>query len=79
MEEETGLRGVLGRELSSSFYTDRHGRPKVVRYWAMTAPEETPFEPNREVDELRWVSPGEALELLSYDRDRELVREATAD
>ena len=78
VEEETGLRGELGRELSSTFYTDRHGRPKVVRYWAMTAPEETAFEPNREVDELRWVSPEDARELLSYDRDRELVSEATA-
>jgi hypothetical protein len=26
-----------------------------------------------EVDEARWVSPGEARRLLSYDRDRTLV------
>ena len=31
------------------------------------------FEPNREVDELRWVTPEEARELLSYARDRDLV------
>ena len=29
-----------------------------------------PFEPNREVDELRWCGPEEALELISYERDR---------
>jgi hypothetical protein len=32
------------------------------------------FEPNDEVDELRWVTPGEAAELLSYPHDAELVR-----
>ena len=36
-------------------------------------PLEGEFEPNAEVDELRWLSPGEALELLAYDHDRRLV------
>jgi hypothetical protein len=34
---------------------------------------ETPFVPNDEVDEVRWLEPPEALALLSYDRDREPV------
>ena len=33
--EETGLRCTLGRELSPTFYTDRKGRSKAVRYWLM--------------------------------------------
>jgi 8-oxo-dGTP diphosphatase len=72
--EETGLRCTLGDELSSTSYTDRKGRSKVVRYWRMetTGGE---FEPSDEVDELRWLAPGDAAELLSYPHDAELVRE----
>ena len=70
--EETGLRCRLVRELPAVEYEVR-GRPKLVRYWAMEVVGETPFVPNDEVDEVRWVEPAEALALLSYDRDREPV------
>ena len=72
VEEETGLRCKLVRELPTVEY-DVRGRLKVVRYWAMEVVDETPFVPNDEVDQLRWVEPQEALALLSYDRDREPV------
>ena len=72
VEEETGYRCRLGRELPTIHYNDRHGRPKVVRYWAMS-PESGEFRANDEVDELRWMTPGEALAILSYPRDREVV------
>jgi 8-oxo-dGTP diphosphatase len=72
VEEETGLRCRLIRELPTISY-DVRGRRKEVRYWAMEVEDETPFVPNEEVDELRWVEPQEALALLSYDRDREPV------
>ena len=72
VEEETGLRCRLVRELPTVAY-DVRGRLKVVRYWAMEVEDETPFVPNEEVDEVRWVEPQEALALLSYDRDREPV------
>jgi 8-oxo-dGTP diphosphatase len=75
VEEETGLRCALGRELSPVEYRDRKGRPKLVRYWLMDAAEaEQPFTPNAEVDRLSWCSPEDALHLLSYEHDRELVR-----
>ena len=70
--EETGLRCKLGRELPATHYEDNKGRPKVVRYWRME-PESGEFEPNAEVDELRWVALEEAAELLSFDRDRDLL------
>jgi 8-oxo-dGTP diphosphatase len=71
--EETGLRCEPGRELEPASYNDRHGRPKVVRYWLMR-PLGGDFSPNDEVDELRWVSPDEAARLLNYEHDRRLVR-----
>ncbi len=75
VEEETGLRCRLGVELSSTRYRDRHGRPKQVRYWTMEPVQDTGFVPNDEVDELRWVTPDDAAELLSYEHDRRLVEE----
>ena len=72
VEEETGLRCELGDELESTTYRDRHGRRKLVRYWEMT-PVDGEFAPNREVDEVRWVSPGEARALLTQAHDRRIV------
>jgi 8-oxo-dGTP diphosphatase len=73
--EETGLRCTLGPELSPTFYTDRKGRSKAVRYWLME-PSGGTFEPNEEVDELVWLSPGAAVAILTYDRDAELAKES---
>ena len=73
--EETGLRCTLGAELSPTFYTDRKGRSKAVRYWLME-PSDGTFEPNEEVDELVWLSPGAAVAILTYDRDAELAKES---
>ncbi len=72
--EETGFRARLGRELPSTSYIDHKDRPKRVRYWLME-PESGDFAPNDEVDELRWVTPEEAQELLTHERDGALLRE----
>ena len=69
VEEETGLRCRLVRELPTVRY-DVRGRLKEVRYWAMEVDDEIPFVPNDEVDQVRWVAQQEALALLSYDRDQ---------
>ncbi len=68
VEEETGLSCRLERELEPVSYVDPKGRPKTVRYWVMSV-SGGDFVPNREVDELRWVSPSEAAELLTHARD----------
>jgi 8-oxo-dGTP diphosphatase len=73
VEEETGLRCGLGAELPRIRYIDRKGRFKEVRYWAMEPLEGSLQEGNDEVDEARWVSLAQAFELLSYERDREVV------
>jgi 8-oxo-dGTP pyrophosphatase MutT (NUDIX family) len=78
--EETGLQTVLHEELPVAKYTDHKGRPKTVRYWRMSldlghhdgdaVPE---FVPNDEVDEIRWLSPDEAISLLHYAHDQALI------
>ncbi len=75
--EETGLACRLIRFVGHTEYTDRKGRPKVVAYWVM-AVETGSFVANEEVDELRWLDPLAAGQLLSYDRDRELLAVVTA-
>ena len=72
VREETGLSCALGRELPSSEYRDNKDRPKLVRYWLMEV-EGGEFEPNDEVDELRWLTPEEAAKALTYERDREVL------
>jgi 8-oxo-dGTP diphosphatase len=74
VEEETGMRCSLEDELDPVRYRDNKGRPKIVRYWLMQVEDDPGFEPNDEVDELRWVTPGQAAELLTYPHDAELVR-----
>ena len=76
VEEETGIRCRLGEELEPVSYQDRKGRAKVVRYWLMEPEDDTDFTPNDEVDQLRWLAPPEAADLLSYPHDKELVQAA---
>lgn len=76
VEEETGYVADPGAFLGETRYLSRKGgrlRPKVVRFWAMRAAGGG-FVPNGEVDELRWLPPAQALDLLSYERDRDVVR-----
>jgi 8-oxo-dGTP diphosphatase len=74
VREETGVRGRIVSELAPTGYVDRKGRDKVVRWYRMDVDGDPPdFAPNDEVDELRWLTPDEARELLSYDHDRALV------
>jgi 8-oxo-dGTP diphosphatase len=75
VEEETGYRCEPILELPHVSYLDRKGRRKLVRYWLME-PIEGKFESHSEVDELRWVTPEGADELLTYPHDKELVRRA---
>jgi phosphohistidine phosphatase SixA/8-oxo-dGTP pyrophosphatase MutT (NUDIX family) len=73
--EETGFHVRMGRSLGETRYLkeqDRVVRNKVVRWWAMEATSGG-FVPTREVDELRWVSLGEARDRLTRTTDRELL------
>lgn len=75
VEEETGLRCLLGEAVGETRYRDAKGRAKVVQYWLMQ-PETTDggFTPNDEVDALAWCTLEEAAHRLSYAHDRKLLR-----
>ena len=73
--EETGLVCRLVAEMAPVRYRDADGLPKLVRYWQMVPIEGDigDFTFNSEIDDLRWVHPGEAARLLSYAHDRVLL------
>jgi 8-oxo-dGTP diphosphatase len=73
VEEETGLRCRLEEELEPAHYLSK-GKPKTVRWWRMSVVEDPGAGPDDEVDDLRWLTPGEAMVQLTYEHDRDLVR-----
>ena len=78
--EEAGVRVRLGHPLRPVTYPISGGT-KIVSYWSarMTGTDdETPFVPNKEVDEIRWVGLAEARTLLTYDHDLGLLEEFRA-
>ncbi len=72
VEEEAGVVCQLGPELPSTTYRDRHGRRKVVRYWAMTVVSGD-VAGHHEVDKARWVRFEDAHRDLSYGHDVEVL------
>ncbi len=77
VEEETGYRCELGDKIATIEYPDAKGRDKQVRYWLMQVVDGE-FEPNDEVDEVRWLSPADAARLLTYERDVPVLDAALA-
>jgi 8-oxo-dGTP diphosphatase len=77
VEEETGLRARIEDELPATHYSVGD-RPKTVRWWRMSVDEDLGTDPDDEVDGIRWVTPGEAMALLDYEPDRQLVRLAVS-
>jgi len=74
VREETGLRCQLHRLLHTVSYRDRNGRPKLVRYWVMSAIEEV-CEPDRnEIDQTRWVPLETAEALMTRGRERAVLQ-----
>jgi 8-oxo-dGTP diphosphatase len=76
VREETGCECRVGEEVGRVRYLDRYGRDKEVVYFHMTPGRCDPFEPNDEVDEVRWVGIDAARALLTWSRDVALLRRA---
>jgi 8-oxo-dGTP pyrophosphatase MutT (NUDIX family) len=72
VEEETGLSCELEEELRTTHYHDSKGREKTVRYWKMRV-REGQLHPRNEIDAAEWIPVEDAVERLSYRRDREVL------
>lgn len=70
--EETGVTPIVGQRLPGQRYQVPEG-DKYVDWWAMQAADGK-FAPGDEVDELCWLPTEPALNRLTYERDRALLR-----
>ena len=71
------MRCERGRELAGSSYRDAADREKIVRYWLLPR-RRRGSAADPEVDEARWVTYDVAERILSYERDRVVLRSARA-
>lgn len=80
VEEETGVRVRLARELPCQHYPVGRNQ-KVVHYWVGRVLDDDDvdgYEPNAEIDKVRWVEVDKAAEKLTYERDRETLVDAVS-
>lgn len=70
--EETGFTSVLESRIGTTAYPLKQNTRKEVTYWSALA-RGGRFEPNSEVDEIRWLPVDEAEELVSYALDRKIL------
>lgn len=81
--EETGIAAVAGRQLGTidySFYSRESGGRihKTVHYFLMRAVGGDTSHHDGEVREARWVRLKDALQMMTYPNEREMVRRAGA-
>ncbi|MGC1210375.1 MAG: NUDIX hydrolase [Micromonospora sp.] len=70
--EETDVRAVPQVRLPTVRYRSE-GRAKAVDYWSMGAAANGGFQPDTEVDEVRWMPVDDAARLVSYPHDAEVI------
>lgn len=73
--EETGVACRLGLRLPPIRYKLTKGL-KAVQYWRAEVVTEQEFEPNREVDKIRWAPIDKAMRTLTYADERRLLSTA---
>lgn len=76
VHEETGVRIRLGRPLRPQLYAVSGGRAKQVHYWVARVrgdDDVSGYEPNKEIDDVRWFNPGVAHARLTYSDDVALL------
>jgi 8-oxo-(d)GTP phosphatase len=84
VEEETGVGVRLGPPLRSQLYLvevrDEVRAVKQVHYWVGRALDDdhdvASYEPNDEIDDVRWVPTDRAADQLTYEHDRVTLRDA---
>ena len=74
--EETGVEVRLGMPLPSTAYVQLDGSTKLVHYWRASVVGDhdvSTYVANDEIDDVAWVPLDKAADLLSYQRDREVL------
>jgi 8-oxo-(d)GTP phosphatase len=72
--EETNIETAFGPYLGEVEYLTNDGKKKVS-FWSATVVKEKEFNPNAEVDQLKWVEVTKVKELLTLDTDRKILEQ----
>ena len=72
--EETNIETAFGPYLGEVEYLTNDGKKKVS-FWSATVVKEKEFNPNTEVDQLKWVEVTKVKELLTLDTDRKILEQ----
>ena len=72
VREETGIQGNRPVDVGSVGYETDAGNRKVVRWWHMEMVGGK-FRPNREVDDIAWLTLDKAIDRLQYTNDRKVL------
>jgi len=78
VKEETGYDTVITDFAGFTAYRAK-GKPKVVLFWHMEPVGECEFEPSDEVSHYEWVPARGAVDRLSYEKDKDLLRQFVTD
>ncbi|GIG86473.1 NUDIX domain-containing protein [Plantactinospora endophytica] len=76
--EEADVHGVPEVRLPPVHYLMRDGTPKTVDFWSMRAAGSGGFQPETEVDDVRWLPLSEAVRLVSYPHDVRVLEDFAA-
>jgi len=78
VEEETGCTArLVGPSYAIEYSVG--GEPKAVSFFRMEFIHDTGEHDTFEVDEIVWLTPADALQRLTYDTERQVVRDAYPD
>ena len=70
VREETGLEPEVVDFVDAINYV-ANAEPKLVLFWNMFAEKLSCFHPSEEVQEVKWLEPCEAIEIISYDEQKD--------
>lgn len=78
VKEETGIIARVIRKIGVikySFYSssDKKYYDKEVHFYLLKMSKQERFIPNEEIQEMRWMEIEEAIKLLSYEQEREIL------
>lgn len=78
VQEELGCDFRVENFVGTTCYLKKK-RPKVVLFWNMVRTDDRAFLPNKEVDEVMWLTAEQARAQLTHPGERDLVAKAGAD
>lgn len=75
--EETGCKRLRLEDFAGVISYPVDDSLKIVLFWNMVSDDECRFEPNNEVNEIKWLPPRQALKLMRYPKERALVTDVS--